>query len=323
MTRSLLITGASTGFGAEVALGMAARGWRVFASMRNPAKAAALVDRARAGGNEIMPVTIDVTDQRSIETGVAEVFAQTGGKLDALLNNAGYSVIAPFEEMSDADARAQMETNFFGTLAVTRAILPAMREARRGRIVTVSSNAVNAPHPMLSLYAASKWALEGWAEGLAMEVAPFGIEVAVVQPGAHRTPFASNVQYAVAPDSAYASWMEAAGPSLSQLDAWSRDPALATGPIIDLLTAPDIVFRTALGEDSQVFAALKGATPFELRAMMLRAITGAPAPDAFTGKQASARTDDRPVASEIVARVARGISEDPAAAEVLARTFGL
>lgn len=325
MTRTLLVTGASTGFGAEVSLAVARLGWRVFATMRDPAKAALLVERARAEGcaDNLVPLRLDVTDSASISAGIATVLEQTGGTLDALLNNAGYSVIAPFEEMSDADVRAQMETNFFGTLAVTRAVLPVMRKARRGRIVTVTSNAVNTPHPMLSLYAASKWALEGWAEGLAMEVAPFGIEVAVVQPGAHRTPFATNVQFAMPQGSAYGPWMEAAGPSLAELDAWGRDPALAVGPIVDLLTAAKAPFRTAVGEDTQVFAALKGAAPYELRAMVLRALTGAPAPGAFTPGGPANSAADWPIASRILARVVTRTGEDSGAADVLARTFGI
>lgn len=323
MTKTLLVTGASTGFGADVALAMAAKGWQVFASMRDLAKATALIERAveRDCADHIVPVRIDVTDAASVSSGVASVLQQTGGTLDALLNNAGYSVIAPFEDMTDADVRAQMETNFFGTLAVTRAVLPAMRAAQRGRILTVTSNAVNTPHPMLSLYAASKWALEGWAEGLAMEVAPYGIEVGVAQPGAHRTPFATNVQFAMPESSAYASWLEAAGPSLGELDAWGRDPALAVAVIADLLDAAKLPFRTHIGEDTQIFAALKGAAPFEVRAMALRAITGAPAADAFTDGGLPDSASEWPVASHIAKRVAGRLADDTELARVLAQTF--
>lgn len=325
MSQTLLITGASTGFGADVALAMAAKGWKVFASMRNPDKEGPLVDRAReaGGAGNLVPVQIDVTNAASVASGVASVLEQTSGKIDALLNNAGFSVIAPFEEMSDADVRSQMETNFFGALSVTRAVLPAMRAAQRGRILIVTSNAVNTPHPMLSLYAASKWALEGWAEGLAMEVAPYGIEVGVVQPGAHRTPFASNVQFAMPEGSAYSAWLEEAGPSLGELDAWGRDPALAVAAIADLLVATKLPFRTLVGEDTQIFAALKGVAPFEVRAMVLRAITGAPAAGAFTTRLHDAGANEWPVASQIAKRVADRLAVDPELAPMLAQTFRL
>lgn len=324
MTGTLLLTGGSTGFGAGVALEMAARGWTVFASMRDLAKAGRLMEYAASleSGGAIVPVRIDVTDGASIERGLAEVLERTEGRLDALLNNAGYSVIAPFEEMTEADVRAQMETNFFGALAITRAVLPTMRDAGRGRILTVTSNAVNTPHPMLSLYAASKWALEGWAEGLAMEVAPFGIEVGVIQPGAHRTPFAGNVQFAMPEGSAYERWLEAAGPSLAELDAWGRDPALGIAAIADCLCMERMPFRTLVGEDTQVFAALKGSGPFELRAMVLRAITGAPGPGALAGSDGQGPTGDWPVASRVLQRVAQSVAQDRQAPGVLAAMFG-
>ncbi|WP_336951331.1 SDR family oxidoreductase [Sphingobium aromaticivastans] len=284
--KTILVTGASTGFGSNVALALAQQGWRVFASMRDTAKGAALIEetrRTQAPGS-IDLIAMDVTSNDSVGAGVEQMLAATGGQIDALLNNAGFSLLGAFEDMSDAQCRQQMETNFFGALAVTRAVLPSMRAAKSGRIVVVTSNAVNTPHPMLSLYAASKWALEGWAEGLAMEMAPFGVGVVVVQPGAHRTPFASNVVPVVPEGSAYAGWMEQATPGVSNLDRWGRPAEAATDAILTALTDPSPAFRTAIGGDAEIFAALKGALPFELRAALLRAIVGLPAPGAFTGQ---------------------------------------
>ncbi len=283
--KTALITGASTGFGKNVALRLARDGWRVFASMRDTAKGEDLVlDPGMGSEGSIELIALDVTSPASIDRAIERVLEGSDGKIDALLNNAGFSLLGAFEDLTDALCRQQMETNFFGTLAVTRAVLPAMREARQGRIVTVTSNAVNSPHPLLSLYAASKWALEGWAEGLAMELAPFGIDVAVIQPGAHQTSFASNVVPVLPEGSAYAGWVKTAMPGIGKLDAWSRPAELATDPIVALLTGPTPRFRTYLGEDTEVFAALKGAFPFELRAAVLRAIVGLPAPGAFTSE---------------------------------------
>ena len=323
--KSVLITGASTGFGADAAVALAEAGWQVFASMRDLAKADAVLMRAASSevAERIMPITLDVTDAASVEAGVAQVLAETGGTLDALLNNAGYSILGAFEDIGDAGCRAQMETNFFGALAVTRAVLPAMRQAQRGRIVIITSNAVNTPHPMLSMYAASKWALEGWAEGLAMEVAPFGIGVSVIQPGAHRTAFASNVQFVAPHGSAYARWLEQAAPSIAELDKWSRDPALALGPIVDAVTNEKAPFRIAIGEDTQLFSALKGMCPYELRAFALRAIVGAPAAGAFTDRAGQQGETDWPIAQQVLARIANAAAQDPAAAAVAADTFRL
>ena len=199
--KTVMVSGASSGFGLEVSIELARRGWRVFAAMRAPEKADELRQAAAKAGvaDQIETVALDLCDQKSIARAAAQVLAGCNGRLDALLNNAGYSVLGAFEDISEEDCRRQMETNFFGPLALTRHLLPAMRAQGHGRIVIVSSNAVNTPHPMLTMYAASKWALEGWAEGLAMEVSPFGLDVVVVQPGAHRTPFANHVQFVSPP----------------------------------------------------------------------------------------------------------------------------
>jgi NAD(P)-dependent dehydrogenase (short-subunit alcohol dehydrogenase family) len=313
--KSVLITGASSGFGQRAALDLAAEGWRVFASMRDTQRGAELMDAAKSAGTDgtISLVALDVTDANSVENGVRQVLEATGGTLDALLNNAGYSALGAFEDLPDVECRRQMETNFFGALAVTRAVLPAMRKAGHGRIVVVTSNAVNTPHPMLSMYAASKWALEGWAEALAMEVAPFGVEVVLVQPGAHRTPFATHVVPFMPEDSAYRPWMEAAMPGLSNLDRWGRDPAKAAGPIAAAVSAEQIPFRTSVGEDSVAFSCLKGALPFEARAWAVRAIVGMPAPGAFAKTDgARAQGEQHGVQAEIAKRLADAIESEPA-----------
>ena len=311
-SRSVLVTGASGGFGRDAALALAREGWLVFASMRDPARGTPLLDDARTAAcdDRVRLLRLDVTDPASVERGVAEVLAQTGSRLDAVLNNAGYGALGAFEDLSDDDCRRQMETNFFGTLAVTRAVLPSMRAAGSGRIVIVSSNAVNSPHPLLSMYAASKWALEGWAEGLAMEVAPFGIEVVVVQPGAHRTPFAQHVVPVVPTGSPYARWLEAAGPGLSNLDRWGRDPGLATPVLVDAVSRPGMPFRTALGEDTVAFASLKAALPYEARAWLVRASVGAPGKGMFVAGPTD--TDAASVGEQVADQIAEGVRRNPA-----------
>jgi NAD(P)-dependent dehydrogenase (short-subunit alcohol dehydrogenase family) len=322
--KSILITGASSGFGRGVSVELAKRGWRVFAAMRDTSKSGSLIEAAKAGGvtDRIEVVELDVTVPASVEAAVADVLGRCGGTLDALLNNAGYSVLGAFEDLSDGECRQQMETNFFGVLAVTRAVLSSMREAGHGRIVVVTSNAVNSPHPLLTMYAASKWALEGWAEGLAMEIAPYGIDVALVQPGAHRTEFASNVQFVSGTGGAYAQWIDGALPGISNLDSWGRDPALAIGPIADAVTAPAVPFRQQLGEDSKIFAMLKGNMPFETRALLLRAICGLPAPYAFTSGGAP-DSADYPVLSQVLGKFIGSAARDPGLAKTVARSFGI
>jgi NAD(P)-dependent dehydrogenase (short-subunit alcohol dehydrogenase family) len=166
----------------------------VFAAMRDPGRDAALKAAAGAAAVNIEVVTMDVTDASSVQRCVTDVLDRTGGALDALVNNAGIGDAGFFEDTPDDQVRRTMETNFFGVLAATRAVLPAMRVRRTGRIIVVSSIAEYAAQATLSLYAASKWAVAGWAEALAVEVAPFGLQVALVEPGAYRTasPFPSH-----------------------------------------------------------------------------------------------------------------------------------
>lgn len=311
--KSVLITGASSGFGAQAALDLAEQGWRVFASMRDLARGGALAEAAAAAGtgDRVSLVELDVTDPASVDAAVAQVLAATGGGLDALLNNAGYSLLGAFEDMSEADCRRQMETNFFGTLAVTRALLPVMRSAGRGRIVVISSNAVNTPHPMLSIYAASKWALEGWAEALNMELAPFGVEVVLVQPGAHRTPFATHVVPVMPPESAYKPWLDAAAAGVTNLDAWGRDPAKAAPAIVEAVTGTDVPFRTSVGEDSVAFSWIKGALPFEVRAWVVRAIVGIPASGALRPGGAAPAPEIAGTKGDIARRLVEAAGREP------------
>ncbi len=321
--KSVLITGASSGFGRGLALELARQGWRVFASMRDLAKAGTLIEAAREPDvtGRLVAVELDVTRSASVAAAVQQVLEQSGGTLDVLVNNAGYSILGAFEDCSEDACRQQMETNFFGALTVTRAVLPAMRQAQRGRIVTVTSNAVNSPHPFLTMYAASKWALEGWAEGLAMELAPFGIDVAVVQPGAHRTDFAGNVDFIPAEDSAYGRLLDAVMPGIANLDRWGRAPEHGVAEIAASVSAPRAPFRLQIGEDAKVFAALKGLAPYETRALALRALIGMPGPGAFVDGSTPAAASA--TLAEVLQVLLAAARSDPALAETVAQAFAL
>lgn len=182
------ITGASSGFGlafAEHALG---RGYNVVATARNPAKLAALAARAP---DRVLVQPLDVNSPAQAEAAVAAALARFG-RIDVLLNNAGYGIVGAVEETPDAEFRAQMETNFFGAVTVTKAVLPHLRRQRSGAIVNISSLGGQLSFGGFGAYSASKFALEGMSEALAAEVAPFGIKVLIVEPGAFRTSFAAD-----------------------------------------------------------------------------------------------------------------------------------
>ncbi len=185
MARVWFITGASRGFGVEFAKAAMRAGDQVVATGR---KAAAVNDALGPNTAQLLSVELDVTDAAQVRRAVDAAVSRFG-TIDVLVNNAGYGHLGFFEETTDQDVRAQFETNVFGALDVTRAVLPVMRAARKGRIFNLSSAAGIRGLEFGSLYCASKFALEGFSEALAVELAPFGIYVTIVEPGPFRTDF--------------------------------------------------------------------------------------------------------------------------------------
>jgi len=183
----VLITGASSGIGRATAVHFARKGWRVYASMRRPERAADLLLQAAASGWSLATPALDVTDDQAVARAVEQILRATGGRIDVLINNAGYYAFGALEETSPDKLRAQLDTNVVGVHRVTRAVLPAMRARRAGAIVTIGSIAGKVALPMVGPYHASKWALEGMIESLRYELIPFGIRVALVEPGAYKT----------------------------------------------------------------------------------------------------------------------------------------
>jgi NAD(P)-dependent dehydrogenase (short-subunit alcohol dehydrogenase family) len=181
--KTVLITGASSGIGRATAVLFAERGWNVAATMRTPEKSdlAGKSDRIRL-------FRLDVTDQASVDAAVRDVIAQFGA-IDVVVNNAGYGLLGPFEAQADAQIRRQFETNLFGVLNVTRGVLPHMRERKQGRIVNVGSAAGRMAMPLYSMYCATKWALEGFSEGLWLELRQYNIKVKIIEPGMIKTDF--------------------------------------------------------------------------------------------------------------------------------------
>src|SRR5436190_1468812 len=182
MTKTWIITGAGRGMGVQFARAALAAGHHVVATGRNPDTV-----RSALGEHENLLVTVlDVTDPHTAEDAVA-VAVERFGRIDVLLNNAGNFLAGFFEELTTEQVRSQIETNLFGPMTVTRAVLPVMRRQRAGLVISISSGAGVSGGPSASAYAASKFALEGWMESLAGEVEPFGIRTMLVEPGFFRT----------------------------------------------------------------------------------------------------------------------------------------
>ena len=201
MPKVWFITGASRGFGVEFTKAALRAGDRVVATGR---KAAAVREALGPDTAQLLAVDLDVTDavqaKRAVDSAVSKF-----GTIDVLVNNAGYGHLGFFEEASDEDVRAQFETNVFGLFAVTRAVLPVMRAARKGHIFNLSSAAGIRGQEFASLYCSSKFAVEGFSEGLAAEVAPFGISVTIIEPGPFRTDFLTreSLRFGATPISDY------------------------------------------------------------------------------------------------------------------------
>jgi NAD(P)-dependent dehydrogenase (short-subunit alcohol dehydrogenase family) len=233
--------GRRRGFGRIWAEAALERGDRVAATARDASSLDALVEQY---GDAVLPIALDVTDKAAVDTAVARAHDHFG-RLDIVVNNAGYGLFGAIEEVTEAQARARIETNLFGALWVTKAALPYLREQRSGHIIQVSSiGGVNA-FPTLGLYHASKWGLEGFSQSLAAEVAEFGVKVTLVEPTGYSTDWAGPSSVQAEHLAAYDGVRERRA---QQRGGMSRGVPEATGPaILELVDAPEPPLRVFFG----------------------------------------------------------------------------
>ncbi len=222
----VLITGATAGIGRTTALELARKGYHVIATGRRAGE----LDKLRAeapAGTRLDTALLDVTSAESIASAVKEVERLTGGHgLDVLVNNAGFGVMGPMSEISDAELRRQYDTNVFGLMAVTRAFLPAMRDRGRGRIINVSSMGGKITFPFMGAYNSTKYAIESMSDALRLELRPFGVDVVLIEPGVVRTNFADT---SMGPVKAYESTVY--GPAIARSESLrARMESTAVGP---------------------------------------------------------------------------------------------
>jgi NAD(P)-dependent dehydrogenase (short-subunit alcohol dehydrogenase family) len=245
--KTWFITGASTGFGRAFAEHALSRGDNVVATARNVSLLDALVSRVPS---RTLATRLDVTKAEDIQHAV-DAAVNRFGRIDYLLNNAGYGIVGAVEETSDAELRAVMDTNFFGATAVTRAVLPGMRAQCSGAIVNVSSMGGQMSLEGFGAYSASKFALEGMSEALALEVAPFGIRVLIVEPGAFRTEFNAGALRTMPLMAAYKDPLNnIRGMIATMHGAQPGDPAKAARAVVQALEAEHTPLRLQLGADS-------------------------------------------------------------------------
>ena len=261
--RTALITGTSSGMGLETAVELAKRNWSVVATMRDLEKRSDLDhELAAAGVNDRVRVgRLDVTDAGSIDKAVAGLDL-ANRPLDAVVHNAGIGVGGAFEDIDEATIRRVMEVNFFGILALTRALLPAFRSQRHGRILIVSSDSAFAGEPTASAYCASKWAIEGWAEAIAYELEPFNIQITLIEPGPYRTNIWKSAPRVVPDTSAYRPLLLHLNEVVDEhVEKTARDPQEVAKAIATALEAKNPRFRYAVGPIAKVSHFMRGKVP--------------------------------------------------------------
>jgi len=264
-----LITGCSTGIGYETALLLARRGYRVFATMRDIKKAGTLKQAALGLPLEVLP--LDVDKPASVRKAVGTILKKAG-RIDALVNNAGWGAFGAIEEFTDAEIRAQYETNVFGLLRVTQAVLPAMRSQGSGRIVHIGSLAGKMSFAGIGLYSSTKFAVEAVTESLRLEMRPFNIQVAVVEPGSIDTPFKANRRRS----GLFLKGRSAYQDTLSNILAFgNRQSSQAPGPevvaraVLKALQAERMSIRYPVGRDAVILPLVRWFMPDALFDLVL------------------------------------------------------
>ena len=247
--RVWFITGASRGLGKEWALAALDRGDRVAAAARDIAALAQLRDTY---GESVEPIRLDITDRAACVAAVAAAHGRFG-RLDIVVNNAGYGQYGFIEELTESEARTQMDTNFFGALWVTQAALPYLRSQGGGHILEVSSIGGITAFPNLGLYHASKWALEGMAQALAAEVAPFGIRVTIVEPGGFDTDWLAAAPQA-RPMAAYSGQRAEFEAARTARREDLGDPSASRSAILAIVDSADPPLRVFLGRHALGYA---------------------------------------------------------------------
>ena len=273
-----LVTGASSGFGQATAARLSAQGFRVFGTSRAPL-------HNEASSFELLP--LDVTSETSVEMCIQTILERTG-RIDLLVNNAGFAQAGALEETSLEEARAQFDTNVFGVLRMLKAVLPVMRKQGGGQIITVSSLLGVVAMPYLGLYASSKFALEGMLEGLSDELRPFHIKVSLVEPAFFRTKF--DGQPPATPLAAYEAARQAMMRFVRQAVEQGPDPEQVARRIVQLATSGDPPLRSFVGPRANLLVALRYWLPPRLFEQVRRRVFQLERVPGFEGKAHPVRT---------------------------------
>ena len=272
----VIITGSSSGIGLESALLLARNGYITYATMRSPEKDTSIKAAVQKEHLPIKVIQLDVNDDSSVKIAIDHIISEAG-RIDVLVNNAGYSLGGALEDLSMDEIQSQYETNLFGLIRVTQAVLPTMRKQRSGRILNISSGAGIFGFPGHSAYVSTKFAVEGLSESIAYELEPFGIKVILIEPGFIRTNFTQAMivaKKAQDPASPYSEVMQKIMTSASELIKNASHAELVANIILDAASNPNPRLRYLAGKDVESWAAgKKNMDELEFFNMIKRIIT--------------------------------------------------
>jgi len=254
-----VVTGSSSGIGHEIALILARNGFLTYATMRDLQKNSKLKSIKDEENLPLEFIQLDVTDENSVKTAVQKIYDDVG-RIDMLINNAGYGLTGAFEDLSIDEIKTQFETNFYGLIRTTQAILPIMRKQKSGTIVNMSSGAGRFGFPMGSAYVSTKFAVEGLSESLSYEVEPFGIRVILIEPGMIKTNFSNaslTVKKSIDPNSSYAPLMKNMQTGFNKLLENASSPQLVAQITLDAMTSDKPNLRYLAGKDVEQWVEAK------------------------------------------------------------------
>jgi NAD(P)-dependent dehydrogenase (short-subunit alcohol dehydrogenase family) len=275
-----VVTGSSSGIGLAASLALAKNGYLTYATMRNLAKQDSIQSVAEKEHLPVRTVQLDVTDENSVKNAIQSILSESG-RIDLLVNNAGYGMTGAFEDIGMDEIKSLYETNVFGVIRVTQAVLPIMRKQGSGRIINISSGAGRIGYPGGSAYVSSKFALEGLSESMAFEVEQFGIKTVLVEPGFIRTNFAENIvtaKKAQDPNSPYSQMMMQMKSSSHRrrMIENAPDADLVASVIVEAATAKEPNLRYLAGKDvQQMVAAKKSMSDEEFQNMIRQSVRDA------------------------------------------------
>ncbi len=270
LNKRVIITGCSSGFGQLMAYRFAEEGWQVLATTRHP-------EKLKANAKNIHVLAADIMQPDGRANVVDYVKKYWGGELDCIINNAGFGLAGPLEMLAEEQIRRQIEVNLFAPILLTKALLPNLR-ASKGRIINLSSVLGFTGMPLQSLYASSKFALEGWSESLHYELAPHGMQVALVEPGGFRTSFAQNMEWPLETNTdapLYKQQLNGFRSFFTKLSQRGKgnNPACVVDVVVKLASQQTMPIRTRVGTDAHALYYLRRILPQRVADMLLRRIS--------------------------------------------------